>query len=374
MGVNIKNCPKFRKRSMSLINIQSVHKRRIIVLIILVIILITGWTLPYPHKVRGSINIESTQVWYLMSNGANEIITGWRRNILETGGDQILMQFERPDLVEVKLAPNLQDRSFVQKGDTLAKIISSENIAKLKILNAELDKARAEYNALRSGARQEDIEVALKHLERERAASESCSLEVVRARALYNSSYISLGELQIRESDYKVQQAEVEEADAEYASLKAGAKIEDLAVAKSEIILLEKAVENARKTLGDEKILISPINGQIRLGGNTYMVRVEATEKLVVLMVIPESIMNSLTPENTIRFRLQSEESQYFEVNVLLTDFFGGDMPGAYAIGLLENPDGRIQVGMTGQGSISVGQKTLFEGFRLAFHQEGRMQ
>ena len=359
---------------MSILNMQSIHRRRMIVLLIVILLLTIGWTVPYPHKVRGTCTIESTQVWYLMSNGANEVITGWRRNILESGGEQILIQFERPDFVEVNLAPSLQDRSFVQKGDTIAKIISRENMGKLEILEAELDKAKAEYQALKSGSRLEDIEVALNHIKSEKATLESCSLEVVTARALYDSSYLSLTELQYIESQYKVQLAEVGEAEAECAALKAGAKIEDITVAKREIIRLEKAVEANLRTMGNEKILLSPIKGQVRLGGATYMVRVEATEKLVVLMVIPESIMNILTPAHKIKFRLQSEESHYFEVNVLLTDFFGGDMPGAYAIGLLDNTEGKIQVGMTGQGSISIGQKTLFEGLKLGFHQENRMQ
>ncbi len=298
--------------------------------------------------------------------------------MLETGGDKILMQFERPDFVEVNLAPDLQDRSFVQKGDTIAKIISRENLGKLEILEAELNRAKAEYQALKSGSKLEDIEVAAKHIAREKAALESFRLEVVRVSALYDSNYTSLSELQFAESEYKVQQAEVEEANADYLALKAGAKVEDILVAKSEVLVLEKAVESALRMLGREKVLLSPLKGQVRLGGATYTVRVEATEKLVVLMVIPESIMNTLTPEYKIKFRLQSEESQEFEVSVLMTDFFAseipGQLPGAYAIGLLENTDGKIQVGMTGQGSISIGQKTLVEGLKLGFHQESRIQ
>lgn len=284
---------------------------------------------------------------------------------MDSGGNDILMHFERPDFVNVNLSPNLYNGAFVEKGDTIATIYSHRGLSNLKVIEAELDKARAEYAALKAGARVEDLEVARQEVQRAEAALETQKFELERAKSLYQSDLIPLADLQSVEGRYRVLEAELDFASANFQALQSGARPEDIEVASIEIERLRRELESAKISLGSKEAIISPLHGKIILGGGgDYLARIESSDTLAVVMNIPESIVPMVIEGQLVKIELFADNSKPRTAQIWRTAFFSTDTTGAFAIAFMENGDGKVQPGMTGRASFSLGKKTLFEGLK----------
>lgn len=305
------------------------------------------------------------RVWYMARGGNGQIITGWDRNLLDSGGEDILLHFERPDFVNVSFSPQLYDGAPVEKGDTIAVISSQRGLSNYKVIEAELEKARAEYIALKAGAKVEDLEVARQEILRAEAALETQKYELERTNHLYQSDLIPLANLQMVEGEYRVLEAELESALANLQALQAGARPEDIEVASVEIERLRRELESAKTSLGKKEAIVSPLHGRIQLcGGGECLARVESTDTMAVIMNIPESIIPSITKGQIVEIELFAEISILRTAEMWRTLFYSTDTTGAFAVAFMENGDGRVQAGMTGRAAFSLGDKTLFEGLR----------
>jgi len=311
--------------------------------------------------------VETVRVWFISRGGSGQIITGWERNLMDSGGEDILMHFERPDFVNVNFSPNLFDGALVNKDDTIATVSSQRGLSNYKVIEAELEKARAEHAAFEAGARVEDLEVARQEVQCAEAALETQKYELERAKHLYQSDLIPLANLQLVEGEYRVLEAELEFALANLQALQAGARPEDIEVARVEIERLKRELESAKISLGSKEAIISPLHGKIRLCvGGDYLARIESTDTLAVVMNIPESIVPLVTAGRIVDIKLFADDSKPRTAQIWRTAFFSTDTTGTFAIAIafLENGDGKVQSGMTGRASFSLGKKTLFEALK----------
>lgn len=156
----------------------------------------------------------------------------------------------------------------------------------LSSAEAALDKARAEYQALFSGKKKEEITLAEDDLKRQKIAfeeaqtafdgiiqlpgeerktgsSEEAEQALERARIIYKSVRMHTEELQnsfaLRE---KALSAEVQQAQAVLMRLKEGVDQEEIDVAKAKIALAQIYLAQAKRKLTDS-VLIAPFNGVI---------------------------------------------------------------------------------------------------------------
>jgi HlyD family secretion protein len=343
-------------------------KRSIVLAAILGFVIVT-LTIPFNQQVKGPCYTRPSAVWSLTRNGAGQITTAWERNYFNAGGLQVLMQFERPDFVEVKFVPWLYDGAPVQAGDTIAFIESREGLGRMDILQARLDLDQSERNALRSGAREEDIAVGEAELKRAEAALAAFEPELMRVKSLHEADLIADSLLDVTQGQYDVLAAEVEVAKANLEALKAGARPEDIAVADNEIELTRRTLESSSRLLGDEEIITAPINGRVRFRGNPEeLIRIEKTDTLAVLVAIPETAVSLLKPGQELEISLRADVVPMRKCPLFRVNFGRPEPMVAYAIGLLDNRDGVLQPGMTGQVSLSIGKTTFFQGLRAKFN------
>lgn len=348
--------------------LQPIHIKRISIFILIFVLLIFSLTMPLPQNIEGPCRLESTAVWYLACNGADQITTGWSRNLQSAGGGVKLLHFERPDLIDVNIVPALHDGCFVEKDDTIAIITSLKTQGNLSVVEANLEKARAEYNSLLAGARIEDMDIAKNRIERAKAALDAKELELNRLKSLYQSEFVQLSDLQTAEGRYEVLKAELDLANAKLAALQAGSRPEDIRVAEAQITSIQREVESIRSALGEREVIVSPVSGQVRMGGEEgYLVRVECIDTLAVFMIIPEAVTLELKEGQPMEVTFIADASNPIQAELWRTDYFTNGNPGAYALALLNNEEGALQIGMTGRASISIGRQTLYDGIKTKF-------
>jgi multidrug efflux pump subunit AcrA (membrane-fusion protein) len=345
--------------------LQPIHKKRFLVLFALLLLLVAAGTIPLSQSIQAPCIVEPASVWYVARDGAGQIITACERNLLNSGGNEILLHFERPDLIEIRYAPHLHDGDYVERGDTIALIISREGLGRLSVSEADLAKAHAEHDALLAGARTEDIEIAQHELQRAEAAFESVRLEHLSIKAQYDSGIVSAVKWQETDGRYRVLEAEFEMAAAKIKALEAGARPEDIAIARTEIERLRQVTESARYSLGRTEAIISPINGRITWGSNTdILLRIECTDTMAAVMSISETTVPWLTETLPIEIRFAADQSVLYTTELLRINYSKNGIPGAYGVALLDNSQRRLQTGMTGKARIPVGRQTLFASIR----------
>ena len=346
--------------------------RRSLVIAALLGFLFLMGTVPFHQSIKGPCQTAPAAVWYLNSNGAGQIVSGWERNLLNSGNTRVLVQFERPDFVEVTIAPHLHDGALVEAGDTIAVITSHEGLGRFEVLEAELSKSRSEHQALLTGAKAEDIEVARAEVKRARIALKSYGLEYERAEALYDSGHISASEWQIVEGQYNVLAAELDLAEANLKALEAGARPEDIEVARGQTEVLRRSLETEGQLLSKPEVVTAPVSGRVRLGDvPETLIRIERMDTLAVLVSIPEASASLLRVGQPMEVKLLADHIPNRESNLLRIDFIPPAAPqlsGAYAVGLLDNSKGKLQPGMSGIAILSIGKKTLFSGLRARFN------
>lgn len=345
--------------------IGPIQQKRILVFLLVIGLVGIAAYIPIPQTLGCACRIESPVIWFLAKEGAGEITTGWERNILSREGSSVLFNFERPDFIEVAFSHGLENGASVKSGDTLAVIASREGLGRIQVLEAELEKARANLTALKAGSRAEDLEVALKKMERAEKELASFRLEHTRKKALFDSNFISLSELQLSEGRLNVLETELSLAAAEMRALQAGARPEDVKVAEEEIARLEKSIASALSALGRKEYITTPVEGRLYLGGApNYLLKVESADTVAVVISIPEAVIPALKPGLNISVRLFADNAGERSCRLFKTAFFDSTVQGAYAVGLLANPEGELEFGMTGRASIPMGKTTLIEGLK----------
>jgi hypothetical protein len=342
--------------------------KRSIVLAAVLGFIIVSVTVPFHQNVKGPCYTRAGAVWSMTRNGAGQLTTGWERNFFNVGAPRMLIQFERPDFVEVEFNPELYDGAYVNAGDTIAYIVSREGEGRIQILGAQLEMDRSSHESLVTGGRQVDLEVARAELERAEAALAAFRPELDRASSLHQAGLIADSTWVAVKGQYDVLTADVKVAEASYKAWQAGARPEDIKVARRQVDLTQQMLHSSQRLLGEREPLLSPINGRVRFRGDPEeMIRIEMTDTMAVIVLIPESSVSLLREQQPLTVSLSADNISQRYCSLFRIEFGNPDEMQAYAIGLLDNRDRFLQPGMHGQVTMSIGKTTIFKGLRARF-------
>lgn len=317
--------------------------------------------------------LEPSAVWYLAHDGAGQIVTGWKQNLINAGGEQVLLQFNRPDFVDILLSPELKEGCNVKIGDTLAVIVSHEGLGQIKINEAKLQLARAELDLLLAGTRPEDINVARQAVKSAEIGRNALLPEYERIKAQYEVGAATLSQLQDIEGRYRQYEADLKLAESELKVLEAGARPEDITIAMKEVESIQASLEMARFTTGITRPITAPLSGIVKLGGSSgSILNVERIDTLAVLIRLPETSLNWLEKNQVIEITLASEIRVFFETYLEGIDFTRDEETGLYqgpcGIAFLPNNDYTLRTGMTGNAKLDTGKRTLFSAVKTKFN------
>ncbi len=347
-------------------------KRRFLVFAVVLIGLVAAGTVPIPYIVSSPCIIQPSAVWHITQDGAGQLITGWEHNLLDAGAPRALLQFDRPDFVEVSVSAGLREGSSVQVGDTVGVIVSREGLGQSMILETELRAAEVELDRLLAGARIEDIDVAERKVEMARVALDAFRPEMDRISSQYEAGVVTLSILQETKGRFQLLEAELRLAEAQLTALRASAHPDELALARVEIERLNKSIERIKYTTGMAQPLIAPISGRVSMGcGEGVLLKIERQDTLAVITFLPEAIIEFLDKERPVEIKLTAGNSTVLHGVLNRIDFTGsnqlGQYEGPYGITLIANHNGRFQSGMTGRTRLETGSRTLLSVLRDKF-------
>ena len=319
---------------------------------------------PMKQTVTGPCRVESAVTWYLARNGAGQVTSGWERNLLHAQGGSLMLQFERPDYVEVRLVKGIRQGGKVERGDTVAWLESREGTGRLQVLEAELERAKSQLAGLIAGARTSDIHVAEYEYKRASVALQVAQIDFQRVQTLHDSGYSTLADLQQAGGVLDERQAEADHAGANIIALQEGARPEDIRAGEAEVVRLESSVETAHHLLGKREVIVTPISGIIDLneGMQGVLIRVERFDTLAVVTRLPEAALPLISEDTPLEMLLDADPTGPRAVTIYDYGFSSTEIPAAYAIGLVQNPEGALRPGMSGKATCSIGRRTLFEG------------
>ncbi len=150
----------------------------------------------------------------------------------------------------------------VAAGDVLFRLDDRQRRSDLAVQEARLAEALAALRRWEQMPRAEDLPPSAARVERYQADLALREDQLRRARQLVADGAITEQELVEREQAYSATQAELTQAEAEDARLRAGAWDADLAVARSQVERSRQLVEQARVEL-DRLVVRSPIRGTV---------------------------------------------------------------------------------------------------------------
>jgi len=341
-------------------NLTPIALRRLSLGAVALTLLLAAWKLPILKSVAGITVLEPTAVWYVSQNG-NNLMSGWETNLLGSGGDQTMIEFERSDIVRFEINPRLSDGSDVVSGDTVGTLLSLATESNIKELEAELAAAEAEYSALREGSRSVDIDVAAREVEYADASLKAFSARYERSKGLYEQGFLSLEKFQEDDAEYRKLNAELQLAQSNFAAQRAGARQVDVDVASAEINRLGTLLDYARQRHELRRTIVTPIPGVFRLGdAENIILKVIRIDTLAAFISLPESMLADIKQDSQIDVTL-AIDGRVVTGNFQRLIYRRTFERGCTVVGLIENRDGTLRPGMHGHGEVETSPRSLLE-------------
>ncbi len=184
-------------------------------------------------------------------------------------------------VIELPVSAALQ----VAKGDTIAKLDPRDFEARVRQLESQRDQVAAQLEALRSGAREEEVRAVEAALESARAQAERARADTERTRQLVERNIASRVMLEQAETQLRVSEATLRAQEEQLAIATAGGRVEEVEAAEAGLRGLESQLEAARDTLSDVT-LAAPFDGVVARRSIDNFTLVQAGQEIVLLQNI----------------------------------------------------------------------------------------
>lgn len=344
---------------------KTVEQRRLFVFLLIVVLFIQSVTIPFKHTFRVPVFTAPVTVWKLKYDGSGQITGTWTKSIIPEDVTYEIFQFERPDIVDIRLNKGLVDGSIVLKGEILAWVSSRELKHEMKIAEEELGKARAAELSLKAGERAVDIAVEQESLKAATVSLEAFEPEYERIAGLYSRGLVSASEYQIATGKINLLKATRDLAKARVKAVEAGARTEDIVVAQAEVRRQELALQRAQDLMGKEEPILAPFSGVLRFGSNTdVLLALSRIDTLDATLIMPETYSAFVKEGKEVSLNFSSSPDP-IPCNIGQIEFFSHDSVGIRAHILLPNTSNKLRSGMVGYAEILSDRITLLRNLRI---------
>ena len=223
-------------------------KRKRLFLVALIALVVAGYfALPKPEA--GKTAAKTTLERYAAAEGKVEIVPG----------SEVEISSELEGRIE---SFPVKEGDYIKKGELIAMIANGDIKAKLKEVEAELMVAGSRLKETASGSREENIRGAVAALESAGAAVDFERKSLDRHRELYKKGYIPREQLDEKERNLNVAEANARKAEEEKTLLEKGPKKETLSLLEEEVKRAAAAVEYYRRLL-DKTYITTPLAGKV---------------------------------------------------------------------------------------------------------------
>ena len=263
---------------------------------------------------------------------------------------QRVLRFERSDLVEMELFPDLVNGQKVSVGQQLASFRSPRTVRLLAEFKASRDSLEAERALLVAGGRPEEVREARAELELAEATREGEQPQLERMRALADQGLVTEAELEAALLQDEIRRMEIELARAALAVTRSSARLDALAALDAEIASLDARLEELNGLL-DENRIESPIDGILEIGGNRNVFRVYEIDVIYLRIPVPEADRERVSIGDRVRFTTPAYPGTTFSGELVDVGENAINLNGAqifWASAQVDNPDHELRSGMTG--------------------------
>lgn len=156
----------------------------------------------------------------------------------------------------------VKEGQVVKAGDTLAHIFSPQVDAKMMQASAAKSAASAQSRKAKTGAREQQVQMAYQVWQKAQAAVEVYRKSYERVKGLHEKGVLSAQKFDEVDAQYKAAQADCAAAEQQYLMAKEGARQEDIAAAAALVNQAGGAVAEVQSYL-DDSYLIAPSDGEV---------------------------------------------------------------------------------------------------------------
>ena len=156
----------------------------------------------------------------------------------------------------------VKEGQMVKAGDTLAHIFSPQVDAKMMQASAAKSAASAQSRKAKTGAREQQVQMAYQVWQKAQAAVEVYRKSYERVKGLHEKGVLSAQKFDEVGAKYKAAQADCAAAEQQYLMAKEGARQEDIAAAAALVNQAGGAVAEVQSYL-DDSYLIAPSDGEV---------------------------------------------------------------------------------------------------------------
>lgn len=170
----------------------------------------------------------------------------------------------------------------VSRGDVIAQLDPRDFEAQVLQLQGQLDQANAQFQALRSGARDEEVAALEAAVEAAAAQADQAQDQVTRTAQLAERGVVSDAQLEQEEASLRVAEAQLRSAQEQLTIGQSGGRAEDVAAAEAALRVLESQLQAAQDNL-DDATLRAPFDGFIARRDVENFTNIQAGQTIVLM-------------------------------------------------------------------------------------------
>lgn len=272
-------------------NIRQMKKNYKIVIIVLLtvtgfmIITFLPFKLQYTKTRLGKIY--PARQWFLIRSRDDVLITVTKDNVSGVNHDYKVNLFERGASVKVRLNGGLTSGGFVQSGDTIGTIYSSNILENYIETQGRLKVAKAQLEVSLSGDKKSVIIQYLRQLELAKAEVAKQARIVERLQKLHKKKLISQEEYQLATDELTTLRLVVETKQAELDAIRSGEKQSEIDRLKTYISSIEDDLGSLKKQMSD-LVITAPFSGTIdRAFSSDTLLILSESDRFLISIPIP---------------------------------------------------------------------------------------
>ena len=234
----------------------------IFILAILALLFLALFLVNIPYVIRGKGVVKPMMEWYLQKADDGTLVNMMEDHVSGSIQEYKVQEFQRGDVVHFAFNDKLIRQEVINKGDTVAWVVSQDMDMQMVQARGELAYQEALKTVYLTGEKPEALQMALDEVELAKQELQTQQKITERIQHLYEEDLVSQQEYELAVNDLMVRQHALEIAQSHYRALLAGEKEEEISVIRSRIASLEHQITQLEKHRQAMHI-ISPISGKV---------------------------------------------------------------------------------------------------------------
>lgn len=335
-----------------------------LIISLLVLVLVLNIFIKPDLTIKTFCQVLPKEKWILTKGDNGQIISSM---VDYTKGHTVqysLNQFERGEYISLKFLSDSREK-FINRGDTIISIISSEIEDRLISVEGELEVAKANLKSQSSGQKESMIREAETRLSYTQEKIDEQKVLFQRVSSMYEKGLSSQQEYETQKWILDLLEIEKEIYKAQFENLSTGVKDEEINFIESQINSIQSRLDFLKNRRNDLTI-ISPISGYIEnvFSPDTLLTLINDKEVVLNIPVKLEDL-EFLKKEQSVKLGLNDFEKEYSGTIVSIpreVKFLNNQQVVFISI-KMDNNDGKLLPGMIKEGFLRIKEITLFEYF-----------